>query len=263
MHYELLVEYDRAKLFIPAAHSGRMIEGLAALLGDLGGDAKGQAAEIMAALGSRFQREGLHVSAERMFRHALAIQDTDPGALIGLANGLERAGNYKATASVLGTLVKAHPESSEGQLRLAINLARTDHRGAAREHFKLCTAESNPDWVRAIAYQEQARELLDNDKLEAATALLRKAIASVPADFHLRVQLVAALDRQHLFLEASRMVEEIRRLQSSREPSARLRYAEWPSLSLEDTLDGFHVMDPAAVAALKARVAADAGEAQR
>ena len=48
IHSELLVEYDRAKLYIQAAHARRMIEGLAAMLADTGPAAKPQAAEVMA-----------------------------------------------------------------------------------------------------------------------------------------------------------------------------------------------------------------------
>jgi Flp pilus assembly protein TadD len=160
------------------------------------------------------------------------IAGFDPGnlpALLGAAAIHERYGRYEQATMHLQRLVEHHPDSGEGRLRLAVNLARLHRSDDAERVLHELVADTDQSWVRAVGYQELARRMMTSGRPEAAEQVLREAVAAVPDNHSLRIQLAVVLDLAHQEREAARVIEEIQPELAGAGASPRWRYAVWPA----------------------------------
>lgn len=188
--------------------------------------------------------------------------ELDPGntfALLQLALGLERTGDYRRAVDLLERLVAADPKAPEARLRLGINLLRTgrDRRGVAT--LERLTREQNPDWVLAVAWEAVAMERLRTGEPQEAIAVLRQARARLPGQQRLAIQLAYALERAGRRREAHRLLDDLEG-SAAGEPSPRHLYTLWPSGGREGTEELLARVAMLRLPALR-RALAGAGEA--
>jgi tetratricopeptide (TPR) repeat protein len=248
---------DGARLGI--AHSRRVVEQLAAMLA---ADSKDKetprvAAEIMAVFAGELQAVGSWATSERLFARALQIDAANVGALMGRAGVYERASQPGEAIKTLEKVLALEPANREARLRLGVNQRRAGRLDAAQEGLTACTAAGNPDWVRAVAWQELASMRLAEGKVPEAVGMLRAATAAVPADQHLQVLLASALDRERHHREALAVVNAVVGRPAGGPPSARFVYAEWPHEDLDAARVKLAALRPEALAALAAAVKED------
>jgi len=261
LHSDLQRSYSLRKSYLLEAHARRMIEELAVLYAekDKSPQAKIMAANALANLGGSLQQPGTMVTSERMFRRALELDPDNPAALIAVAATMERIGQYKRALTLLEPLVKAHPENSEARLRLAINVARVFSDRRSHDLLQVCTGPTNPEWVRAVAYQELASSLIQAERFEQAEGLLRAGLTAVPGDEGLTMQLAYVLDRERRPLEAQALAKDVGGGKGV-DVSPRFRYSEWPSEDLARAREALKTSKATADQALAAALGA-AGKA--
>ncbi len=240
LHDELYSTYRRRSLHSLGFHAREMIELLAELYARRG-ETRGShivAARVLASLGGHLQAANLPSSSRRLYRRALGHDPHNLAALLGLATSYERYGDYARSVEVLEDLVAAHSGSSEGLLRLAINLDRLGIRTRVRKLIEQVIELDGPDWVRSLAYQKLSRILVGTGGLEDAAQLLEKSLEEIPQQ-HGSVYLLAHVyDRQKLPYRSLELLQPL--LVSSRESgeasssaSARKLYDSWPETTLD------------------------------
>jgi tetratricopeptide (TPR) repeat protein len=264
LHLELQREYTRSKSYLVEVHARRMVEEFAVLYTERGGDAqtKAMAANVLASLAGNLQQPGTWGTSERLFRRALELDPNNAAALMAMAANMERVGQYERAVVYLKTLLEARPEDAEGRLRLAINLQRVGSQEKASELLNACTSEGNPDWVRAVAYQQIAAALLGAGSYEQADRLLGKALAILPGDEGLTMQLVYTLDRLHRPVDARALAKEVGARAGKVDTSPRFRYADRPLDDLIRVEETLSASTPAAREALAAALG-EAGKGSR
>ena len=95
--------------------------------------------------------------------------------------------------------------------------------------LQACAGEGNPAWVRAVAYQEMALGFIKAERFDQAERLLRGALAAVPGEEGLTMQLTYVLDRLRRPLDARALAKAIGVEAGFEGDSPRFRYAEQPS----------------------------------
>lgn len=141
-----------------------------------------EASEIAAAALVRLFAEigdGPGPSSERLLRSALELEPGFATALLALAFGLERRGEYVEARQLLAELVEAHPEHEEARLRLAIQSLRLADGTGDRQLIELIDEARSP-WVRELAFQEHVRSLLRRDDRTAARKAIERARDEFP-----------------------------------------------------------------------------------
>ena len=257
LHSDLQRSYSLRKSYLLEAHARRMVEELAVFYAekDKGPQAKLMAANALANLGGSLQQPGTMVTSERMFRRALELDPDNPAALIAVAATMERIGQYKRALNHLEPLVKAHPENSEARLRLAVNVGRVSSDRRSHELLQSCTGPTNPEWVRAVAYQELAKGLIQAERFGQAEELLREGLSAVPGDEGLTIQLTYVLDRERRPLEAQALAKDVGGARGV-DNSPRFRYSDWPSEDLAQARGTLKASTAAAEQALAAALGA-------
>lgn len=226
LHLDLYRVYLRRKLHSLVGHGRTTVEGLAALYAAHGGDPH-LAAEVLAALAFDLYQSGLLDLGQRRCKDALSYTLEHREALLGLALGLEKDGDYRGAATVLERLVKVAPTFGEARLRLAVNLARI---GAGQRAEDLLTAlvQDHPrGWVGTLAVEQLARLLLTNGQPDAALELLTTALASSPEQPGLRLLLAHLIDRRNQPREAFAVLAGI--APQPQRPTPMRRYDSWPT----------------------------------
>ena len=204
INLDLYREHSRDGARLAIAHSRRVVEQLAAMLAAESKDKETPrvAADVMAVFAGELQAVGSWATSERLFARALQIDAGNVGALMGRAGVYERASQPGEAIKTLEKVLALQPAHREARLRLGVNQRRVGRLDAAQESLTACTAAGNPDWVRAVAWQELASMRLADGKVPEAVGMLRTATADVPADQHLQILLASALDRERHHREA-------------------------------------------------------------
>ncbi|TAM44298.1 MAG: tetratricopeptide repeat protein [Acidobacteria bacterium] len=259
VNLDLYREHSRDEARLAIAHSRRVVEQLAELLAGDSKDKEGQreAAEILAVFAGELQAVGSWSTSERLFARAQHVDPGDVGALMGRAGVYERASQPGEAIKMLDKVLAIRPDHREARLRLGVNQRRAGQLDAAQTSLTACTGAGNPDWVRAVAWQELASMRLAEGKVPEAVAMLRTATADVPADQHLQILLASALDRERHHREALAILNAVVGRPTGGPPSARFLYAEWPHEDLDAARVRLAALRPEAMAALAAAVKED------
>jgi tetratricopeptide (TPR) repeat protein len=252
LHSELQRDYTRTKSYLLEVHARRMVEELAVLYAERSANAraKAMAANVLASLAGSLQQPGTTGTSERLFRRALELDPANTAALIAMAANMERIGEYRRALQYLESLLKVEPGNAEGRLRLAVNLVRAGPERKGAELLRACAGEGNPPWVRAVAYQEMALGFIQAERFDQAERLLREALAALPGEEGLTIQLTYVLDRQHRPLDARVLAKEIGVRVGFEGDSPRFRYAEQPSEDLARVQEALTASTAAALEAL-------------
>lgn len=234
LHDELYQVYRQRRAFSLIFHTRALIEQLADLYA-LRGRSQGSrvvAGRVLASLAGYLQDANLPGGSRRLFERALEYDPQGRAALLGLAVGFEKYGDYRRSRTLLETLIAAHPRFCEGLLHLANNLARTGDTLRAREQWARVVELEGPGWVHTLADQELARSWLGTGDLAKAVELLERALARAPEESSTHVLLAYAYDRLQ---QPKRSFELVARAAvSSQGVSARKIYDSWPTLALDE-----------------------------
>lgn len=150
---------------------------------------------MLASLGGYAQDAMQETAASRLYVRALELDPDHGPALLGLAALNEKRGEYVVATGHLRRLVAAGGEGLEPRLRLAVNLSRVGPSDEAKDALSRLVAEADEEWILSIAYQELARLLLREGSPLDARELLAQAVAELPCDPVLPIQLAYAGDR--------------------------------------------------------------------
>lgn len=221
-----------------AAHSRSLTLELAELYAErVEGAAEGEwlAGAIMTSLGGHLQESFMYSMAIDMYERALEIDPGNVAALLGQVGILERHGRYDQTLSRLRALVEAAPYEPEGQLRLAVQLARHGEADDAEAHFdRLISGEvPAPEWMRSLAYQESCRILVDRGELDAASVLMGRGVVELPGDPTLPILLAYVTDRAGQPTRRAELSEALQLSTASGELSPRYLYSRMPRRALD------------------------------
>ncbi len=228
LHHEAYRRSREEHRFGLAAHSRSMAAAVAERYAATGGEGAAEiGSDLVALVGDDLQQARVYRSAQDHLRRALALDPTNAHALLQLAVGLERAGDYARTTQLLEELVAADPKAPEARLRLGINLLRLGRSERGRPILDRLIREHNPDWVLAVAFEELAMERLRAGDVEGAVRLLRRALGQLPGQGRLAIQLAYALDRAGRRQAAREALDRLSPAAAA-EPSPRHLYSLWP-----------------------------------
>ncbi len=197
VHEELYRSYHQNRHFGLSTHSRQMVMQLSEtyLRADGTPQARSLVACALVSLGGYLYEIGATPSAQKAFEVALEYDEHQEAALLSLAVIHESFGHYDAAVDALRRYQKVYPGQPEARLRLAINLGRMGSRRKAEPLLRRSLLGDNPEWVRVLAYQELARQLIAERQATAAIALLQEAIQEFPEYQRLYLQLASVLDR--------------------------------------------------------------------
>lgn len=242
LHEALYLAYRQRHLFSLAAHARDVVSLIADLYAKKGQSEGSRivAARALVSLAGLLQDANLPTSSRALFLRALEHDPRSQAALIGLAVSFERYGDRQQTIFFLESLVEEYPNFGEGLVRLAINLQRVGLRARALELLNRAIALNGPGWVRALAFQEIARQYMHTGQYQRMVELLERAVAEIPDQKSSWVLLAHAYDRMQLPSKAIALATDIG-ADARQQDSARKRYDSWPEtafLSVREALDG-------------------------
>jgi tetratricopeptide (TPR) repeat protein len=148
---------------------------------------------------------GVNSFCRRALERALTYDEGNEAALLALAVDAGRRGNPREAAELLERLLRHHPESLEGRLRLALAETRLGHADRARHRLGEIVAtppasptNGNPGdpWLLSLAYQELARLERSGGEPGAAAQILEAGLTRLPGDGELLLERAALLDRR-------------------------------------------------------------------
>jgi tetratricopeptide (TPR) repeat protein len=145
-------------------------------------------ARILAMEGVAFSSLGQEQEALAAYRAALAIEPDSLAALEGAAQ-IEFKSGDPAAEEHLQSIVRLRPEEPASQAMLAVIAYRKNDCPSAIDHF--AKARDVID-SRPAALTEYSACLIDQNRAEEAVPLLRRVLASQPADAHSRYNLAVA-----------------------------------------------------------------------
>lgn len=233
LHERVYLGHRQAGRPLLALHARTLAVDLARSYAAHGGDgARSLAGRMLTSLAGHLQAAAVGTVAADLYREALALEPDNPAALSGLAYLREQRGDYSGALLLLEELVARHPEDAEATLRLGINRLRTGALDAAASALESLLGADRPEWVRALAYQELARALVDRGQGERAQRLLLEAVAALPHDSSLVIQLAYLTDREDDPVEVD-LQGALERLSDRVSVAPRYRYSRMPVTALE------------------------------
>lgn len=215
---------------ILATNSWQRVIELAAMLAAKGGpDDRAFAADVLVEQATELVQVPAMRAATRILNRAIMIDLHHVDGLMALGTSLERQGEAMDASKTFKKVVELAPDRAEGRLRYAVNVDRIGDRNGAREQYEQLIEGDGPDWVRVVAVQQLATQLMKSDRNGEAAALLSAANEEFGSIPRLEIQLAYAYSAMG---ERHRMTETLERLKADADaaPSPRLRYAEWPQL---------------------------------
>jgi Tfp pilus assembly protein PilF len=233
LHAELYRKLRDGREYLLAENARRTSADLVAAYAERGGSAN-VAAQALLSLAADLLVSGVQGASRDLLGRALKLDSRSEAAGLFLAASYERDGDYSKAEEILEGLARAHPESFETRLRLAVNLDRIGRAAEARQSFQKMIAEPGPEWVRTIAYQEMVRVHLRDKRPADAVTLLRQAVARLPGEPQLAVQLAYLLDRQGSAADARQILDRLRPVPAGANGSPRHRYGQWPAAALDE-----------------------------
>ena len=233
LHAELYRSLRERKELYLAESARRTSADLAAAYAERGGS-ESVAAQALLSLAADLLASGVQSASRTLLDRALALDGRNEAVGLFLAASSERDGDYPRAVEVLERLVQAHPGSAEARLRLGVNLDRVGRTAQARDVLQRLASETVPDWVRTVAFQELARLHLRDGRHDRAVALLRQAVARLPEQTQLAVQLAYLLERQGSPAAAREILAGVRPRARTADGSPRHRYGQWPTAALDE-----------------------------
>jgi len=243
LHGELYQTYRSRRLFSLSFHACAMVERLAQLYAERGASQGSRivAARALASLAGYQQEANLPASSRRLYRVALELDPQSKAALLGLAASFEKFGEYRQAIDYLEQLVAACPSFGEGLLRLAMNLRRTGSQQRSRELLAAVVEMDAPAWVRSLAFQQQARDLLESAELAQAVEVMERSIAELGPHQGSVLLLAHLYDRTRRPYESLELLHQVRPNHvgfrgpgAVRGESARKVYDSWPRQALRE-----------------------------
>lgn len=233
LHAELYRSLRERKELYLAESARRTSADLAAAYAERGGS-ESVAAQALLSLAADLLASGVQSASRSLLDRALALDGRNEAVGLFLAASAERDGDYPRAVEVLERLVQAHPDSAEARLRLGVNLDRVGRTAQARDILQRLASESVPGWIRTVAFQELVRLHLRDGRQDRAVALLRQAVARLPEQTQLAVQLAYLLERQGSAAKAREILAGIKPRPQGTEGSPRHRYGQWPTAALDE-----------------------------
>ena len=233
LHAELYRSLRERKELYLAESARRTSADLASAYAERGGS-ESVAAQALLSLAADLLASGVQSASRTLLDRALALDGRNEAVGLFLAASSERDGDYPRAIEVLERLVQAHPGSAEARLRLGVNLDRIGRTAQARDVLQRLASESVPDWVKTVAFQELVRLHLRDGRQDRAVALLRQAVARLPEQTQLAVQLAYLLERQGSAAAAREILAGVRPRARTADGSPRHRYGQWPTAALDE-----------------------------
>lgn len=229
LHGDAYDSYRQSLDFALSTHSREMAVKTAEVFANHTRDeaAKRLASAALSSFGAYLQTAQVRVTGRALLRRAIELDPDNRFAMLQLATGLEKTGEYEAAVDVLRRLVALDPKAPEGRVRLAVNLRRLGRSGEAATLLRRVVGEVNPDWVLTVAYEELASMMLSGGNADGAASLLEQAVGRLPDQGRLRLQLAYALDRTGRSARARQVIAGLGPAAGD-EPSPRNRYTRWP-----------------------------------
>ena len=234
LHAEIYRSLRERKEYFLAENARRTSADLADSYAKKGGSGT-VASQTLFILAADLLASGVQGASRELLDRALILDGRNEAVGLFLAASHERDGDYTRTVEVLKQVVQAHPASGEARLRLAVNLGRVGRTAEGQEILRRLIAETGPEWIRTVAWQELVSLHLRHDRPKDAVALLRQAVARLPGQPQLAVQLAFLLDRQGSAAEAQAILDRVRpRANRTAAGSPRHLYGQWPAGVLEE-----------------------------
>lgn len=184
-------------------------------------------ARLVASLAGRTHGARQWSGAADLYRVALDLDSSLGPAWLGLATIQEKRGSYLSAVASLRALSALPDAPPEASLRLGINLLRAEQPVEGRRRLAaILDSPSEPVWVRSLAAQELARDLLEGWEGERGLIVLEEAAATLPCDPALRVQLDYFRERIHRDHAAKSFDPGV--LCEGSDLSTRARYSRFP-----------------------------------
>ncbi|MCP4661304.1 MAG: hypothetical protein GY856_38365 [bacterium] len=243
LHTDIYQTYRSRRLFSLSYHARALVESLAQLYAEQGGSQGSRivAARALASLAGHQQEANLPASSRRLFQAALELDPQNKAAILGLAASYEKFGEYRQACDYLEQLVAAYPNFGEGLLRLAMNLKRVGGQQRSRELLAAIVEMDVPAWVRSLAFQEQARNLLESAELAQAVAVMERSIEEIGPHQGSVLLLAHLYDRTRRPYESLELLGQVRPNHAGfrgpdadRRESARMVYDSWPRQALNE-----------------------------
>ncbi len=229
LHLDAYGIYRGRRLHSLVTHSRQTIAALANAYTRAGGDPD-RAADALVSLGADLQTAGLIALGQRMLEAASRLAPGHRGALLGLAAGSEKGGEYRQAVGYLEELEQRDPGDPEGRLRLAVNLARIGQGRRSEEILDtLATSDRgnvDGEWIHILARQQLARRHLEAGQTTAAMAILEDALRAAPGEPGLSLLLAHLYDRSNQPQKAAEIAARIDPGRTLSSPTR--RYDTWP-----------------------------------
>lgn len=195
LHEQAYLRHREQERPLLALHSRTLIVDLVRFYAEEGpAGAKPMAGRLLTSLAGHLQEASIDSVAAGLYGEALKLEPDNPAALLALAYLHEQRGDYARAVPLLERLVALRPLDGEAVLRLAINRLRTGAVDDGIRSLESLLDPAQPDWIRSLAYQELARALADGDHVGRAEALLQRAVAELPDDPSVAIQLAFLAD---------------------------------------------------------------------
>jgi tetratricopeptide (TPR) repeat protein len=245
LHQRLYREASDAHDYLLVSHAREVSLQIAHLYAALHRTPEGQArtARLLLGLAADLLKSAPPAMRERTYQSILELDETNEEALLCRAVDLERQGKYPAAVDALERLLRAHPGSAEGRLRLAVNRIRLGNpREGKRLLEELVSAPPAPDAAAGaaalLARQELVRLLIVQNDLDTAEQLARAGLESAPDDEKLMLQIALIQDLKHDARGARATLKPLEERPGPPDPvSARHRYNALPLDQLEAIRD--------------------------
>lgn len=231
LHLDLYRAYVRRKLHSLVGHSRTTVQHLAKLYIDRGGTPE-HAANALSSLAFDLYTSNLLALGLRLSKDALAYDGTHRGALLSLAIGLEKGGDYRGAATVLERLTETHPGFPEARLRLAVNLERVGQSKGAEPLLTALVEDHAPGWIGTLANLRLARRLLATGRAAEASDLLAAASVEHPREAGLKLLWAHLEDRRHRGQDAYLALHDL--APQPERPSPVWSYDSWPWALFEE-----------------------------
>jgi hypothetical protein len=250
MLYERLYHESLARrAYLLATHDGELVFGLAELY--VRKSRSPAAKELAAGFLVDLAREQLGVTmtlfTRRALSRALVYEEGNEAALLALAVDAGRRGDVRTSIGFLDRLVRRHPESLEGRLRLGIAHARLDDGTKARQLLSEVVAtdlpatsaiSANPAtpaderWLLSLAYQELARLQLAGGDPGASARTVEAGLKRFPEDEELLLEQASLFDRSGEHGRAREVLEAIQ-VRADAVSTPRHRYNQPPDAAFD------------------------------
>jgi hypothetical protein len=185
---------------------------------------------VLLDIASRLASQGLWGGTKRALEMALDLAPDSAPALLGLGALHERLGDPDAAKWPLQKLVRAHPEDTEGRLRLAVNRARLGAEKDAEKLFRGLLVHPTPEWIRVLAYQELAELLIAEGRAGEAVSLLEEGTSRIPGNQRLPILIVHAYDLAGRSHQSAAATAHLGLAVSQQSTSPRYLYSRFPDL---------------------------------